>query len=157
MKKLLLIIIVFAFTQGVYAQSEKQINDINQSVLIIKNGLPKNSPADKTWTGDTVQSVIRDNDKVSYVCWKRIENYTIIKHEYFFSNEKLIFYEESRTDLDQNVVKDQKYYIADTHLLSWISDETAVAKTSKEFSDMDLKLSMINNDWTNCKPFKKTN
>ena len=79
MKKLLLIIIVFAFTQGVYAQSEKQINDINQSVLIIKNGLPKNSPADKTWTGDTVQSVIRDNDKVSYVCWKRIENY--ISHQ----------------------------------------------------------------------------
>ena len=81
----------------------------------------------------------------------------IIKDEYYFSNEKLIYYEETCTDMPLNVVKVQKYYFSNSQLLSWISNGDKIDKSSKDFNEMANKLSKISNDWEKCKLNSKSN
>jgi hypothetical protein len=157
MKTFIIILTILALAQGAFAQTDKQINDINKTVLGIKNDNPKGTPGGNIGADDTINNVIRSDDKVVYVSWARKDNNIIKKDEYFFSNDLLIFYEETWTDNALNIVNDQKYYISNSHILSWISNGKEMDKTSKDFKDMDNYFSKISNDWEKCKLNSKAN
>ena len=139
-----ILILSFALTQSVFAQTDKkQIIDIEKAIQDIKNNI------------GSFQKIEKYNDnsghKYYFVKDKQLQLVTVDfqddninkKVEWYFSNGKLIYSEQIWTDTkSKNIIDNERFYLSNDKLISWIKESQAVENNSREFQDTNTQLAL---------------